>query len=163
MLRGGIAMRSMTRMGPDEDDVRVHNDHDSSSAGMIVHPRTSGTSELRPVSTNRLEMSVRSPQPGVSSVPTAEWRMRRTSSSMLRPCSLARCCKSVFTAVSMFRTTICATIRRLSGVRCKARESKIIIRQIAVAEAGHRVAATQIRLRQGRLQIVAESLPLGCP
>lgn len=64
-------------MGPNEDDVRVHNDHDSSSAGMIVHPRTSGTSELRPVPTNRLEI-VPSPQPGVSSVPTAVWRMRRT-------------------------------------------------------------------------------------
>jgi hypothetical protein len=59
---------------------------------------------------NSLEMSVPSPPLGISSSLTALRRISRTSSSILRPCRLARRCKRVFTAFSRFRTTSCPTI-----------------------------------------------------
>ncbi len=73
-------------------------------------PRSSVTPELRPVFVNNLEISVPSPPLGISSSLTALRRISRTSSSILRPCRLARRCKRVFTAFSMFRTTSCPTI-----------------------------------------------------
>src|SRR6185503_20559338 len=93
------------------EHICVQDNHDSNSAGTMACPRNSGTSDLRPVPTNKLEMSVPSPPLGVSSALTALRRMSRTSSSMLRPWRWARRRKRVFTAFSMFRTTSCAMVR----------------------------------------------------
>lgn len=95
--------------------IRVENDHSLSAAGRAGRPRSSSMSASRPTRAKRaLNRLPRARGDAVWSF-TATLRISRTSSSVLRPCFLARCCSLTFT---VRRDCVPATAPCLSHASC---------------------------------------------
>src|SRR5208282_4441450 len=89
--------------------VGVEDNHLSKDGGLIPCPRSSGISASSPTFRNKEAISVPSPRAGIASSLAASRRISRTSSSMLRPCRLARRCMRNLIPASRLRTTNWAT------------------------------------------------------